>query len=268
MKLCGSTSFFDNPKDSFDLLFAGPFEAKMSFEKVDTFSKYIFEYEWKEDERDVSQQKLVAMWDTPGSRINRRASLNVVFNKIFYNYAALDLQIPVKQIAMNGVYQWTTEKKMLRAALAMERHTVAEMSYSLEQALEGRYESQLNVIFQDRKIIDWSARLIQTSSKMDGSSSLSATFLEEPVNIQASLTYNDDERWNLDGKLDCQWINTHLNGYFLQSDTSFNLKVKFDYAVGGATEEIEFQTAYKKNSVGELDKHIIFINVVVSYSFL
>ena len=123
MQLCGSTSFFDNPKDSFDLLFAGPFEAGLTLEKVDTFSKYIFEYEWKEDERDVSQQKLIAMWDTPGSTVNRRARLHVMFNKIFYNYALLDLQIPVNQIALNGLYQWTAEKKMLRAALAMEEHT-------------------------------------------------------------------------------------------------------------------------------------------------
>ena len=146
--------------------------------------------------------------------------------------------------------------------------TVTELSYRLEQPLEGRFESQLNVIFQDRKILDWSARLIQTSSKMDGSSSLGATFLERPLNVQASLNYNEvDDRWTLDGQVDSQWIDTHLNGYFQQSDTSFNLKVKFDYTVGvaGHTEEIEFQTAYKKNSLGELDKHIIFINVVVSW---
>ena len=269
MELCGSTTFYDNPQDTFDLLFAGPFEAKLALEKVDTFSKYTFEYQWKEDEANQGQQELLAVWDTPGSTVNRRASLKLVFNKLFYNYAALDVQIPVQNVVLNGVYQWSDEKKMVKTALAMEGRTVAQLSYVLEQPVSemGRYESKLSVIYQESKILGWDARLLMTEMKMDASSTLTGVFLAEPVMAQASLIYSQAvDRWNVEGQVDSQWLNSNLNGYFQQSDTSFNLKVKFDYTTGvnSPTEEIEFQSTYKKNTVGDLDKHIMYINVMPS----
>ena len=267
MQLCGSTIFYDNPHDTFDLLFAGPFEAKLALEKVDTFSKYTFEYQWKENEEDSGQQALLAVWDTPGSRVNRRASLNLIYNKVFYNYAALDVQIPVQNIVLNGVFQWSEDKKMIKTALAMEGRTMAQLSYVLEQPQEGRYESQLAVVYQESKIIGWDARLLMTNMKMDGSSTLTGVFLAEPLVGQASLIYSQDDRWNVEGQVNSQWLTSNLNGYFQQSDTSFTLKVKCDYTTGGGgaiKEEIEFQSSYKKNTVGELDKHVIYVNVMPS----
>ena len=117
---------------------------------------------------------------------------------------------------------------MLKTALAMEHQTLAELSYSLDKHMVGKYDSQLSIVFKERQIMDWSARIVRTESKIDGSSTLSGIFLETPMTGQVSLTFNADERWNVEGELDTQWLNAHLNGYFQQSDTSFNVKVKFD----------------------------------------
>ena len=105
-----------------------------------------------------------------------------------------------------------------------------------------------------------------TPMKMDGSSTLTGLFLAEPLVGQASLIYSQDiDRWNVEGEIKSQWLTSHLNGYFQQSDTSFTLKVKSDYTIGNAvTEEIEFQSSYKKNTVGVLDKHVIYVNVMPS----
>ena len=58
-----------------DVYFAGPFAMSLNLEKIDEFSKYTFLYTWTSDPTDSNNEKLTAVFDTPGSRINRRSSL-------------------------------------------------------------------------------------------------------------------------------------------------------------------------------------------------
>ena len=50
----------------------------LNLEKIDEFSKYTFLYTWTSDPTDSNNEKLTAVFDTPGSRINRRSSLGTV----------------------------------------------------------------------------------------------------------------------------------------------------------------------------------------------
>ena len=45
MKMCGSAMYYNNPTDSLDLVWAGPFSVKLGLEKIDTFDQYVIEYQ-------------------------------------------------------------------------------------------------------------------------------------------------------------------------------------------------------------------------------
>ena len=67
--------YHENDEDNLDVYFAGPFAMSLNLEKIDEFSKYTFLYTWTSDPTDSNNEKLTAVFDTPGSRINRRSSL-------------------------------------------------------------------------------------------------------------------------------------------------------------------------------------------------
>ena len=71
------------------------------------------------------------MVDTPGSTVNRRSSINILFDEIGFSYLALAAEIPVHKIGVNAVYQWTETKKLIKASLSMEHKTLLSINQVL-----------------------------------------------------------------------------------------------------------------------------------------
>ena len=75
--------------------------AKLSLKKTDQFSKYVFEYSWTMREADEATNKIVndikVSYDTPGSAIVRRSSLDVKFDSAL-SYVAVGVEIPVNKV--------------------------------------------------------------------------------------------------------------------------------------------------------------------------
>jgi hypothetical protein len=96
-QLCGSASYYNNPQDQLDLVFAGPLKMKIGLEKVDTFDKYTFEYQRVPASQDA-MTKMIAKWDTPGSSINRLSKINLVLDESTLNFVKIDVEIPVRKV--------------------------------------------------------------------------------------------------------------------------------------------------------------------------
>ena len=96
-QLCGSASYYNNPQDQLDLVFAGPLKMKIGLEKVDTFDKYTFEYQRVPAQGDA-MTKMIAKWDTPGSSINRLSQINLVLDESTLNFVKIDVEIPVRKV--------------------------------------------------------------------------------------------------------------------------------------------------------------------------
>ena len=83
------------------LYFTGPSLAKLSLKKTDQFSKYVFEYSWTTKAMDESTNKLVnevkLTYDTPGSNVARRSSLEVKFDAVL-SYVAASVEIPINKV--------------------------------------------------------------------------------------------------------------------------------------------------------------------------
>jgi len=75
--------------------------AKLSLKKTDQFSKYVFEYSWTMREADEATNKIVndikVSYDTPGSAIVRRSSLDVKVDSAL-SYVAVGVEIPVNKV--------------------------------------------------------------------------------------------------------------------------------------------------------------------------
>ena len=89
------------------LYFTGPSLAKLSLKKTDQFSKYVFEYSWTTKAMDESTNKLVnevkLTYDTPGSNVARRSSLEVKFDAVL-SYVAASVEIPINKVIRNQNY--------------------------------------------------------------------------------------------------------------------------------------------------------------------
>ena len=97
-QLCGSASYYNNPQDQLDLVFAGPLKMKIGLEKVDTFDKYTFEYQRIPASQAEAMTKMIAKWDTPGSSINRLSKINLVLDESTLNFVKIDVEIPVRKV--------------------------------------------------------------------------------------------------------------------------------------------------------------------------
>ena len=71
---------------------------KIGLEKVDTFDKYTFEYQRIPASSD-GITKMFAIWDTPGSSINRLSKINLALNEATLNFVKVDMEIPVSQVS-------------------------------------------------------------------------------------------------------------------------------------------------------------------------
>ena len=97
-QLCGSASYYNNPQDQLDLVFAGPLKMKIGLEKVDTFDKYTLEYQCVPPNQGEVMTKMIAKWDTPGSSINRISKINLVLDESTLNFVKIDVEIPVRKV--------------------------------------------------------------------------------------------------------------------------------------------------------------------------
>lgn len=262
VQLCGSALYFDNPKDNLDLVFAGPFSLKIDLSKTDSFDAYTFDYSWINDDQET---KIMAILDTPGSRINRRSSLNMLFNSLNWDHLALSLEIPVKQIDIDVIYQWKSQGKLLKASLSMENQLIASLHNSLKQVDNGKYEAQIKANYKQMELILWKGSFMSSSNKLDLTTQLKSHFLMKPMTARATVVSSND-RWDIDGQVASDWIQANINGLFQQTDTSFNIKSDLGYTFKGQQEEtVGLQCSYKLNNIGDLNKHIFFVLVDVSF---
>ncbi len=259
MKLCGSALYHENPQDNLDLVFAGPFHMRVSLEKVDTFDKYSFEYQWMQ--KDASTSVINAVLDTPGSSINRRSSLKVDFDHVNFNDLTLSMEIPVGQVDINAVYHWTDEKKLLKASLAMQKEILCSIHSSLSKPNPGRHDAQVTIVFKKMELVHWTGGLTSTSTKMNAMTALNSHFLPSPLSASAALL-NMEDSWDLRGQISTHWVEADVNGIFQQTDTSFSIKGELGYqTTDGTLNKVAIQSSYKINSVGSLDKHLFFLLV-------
>lgn len=258
VKFCGFSLYHDNPQDQLDIVFSGPFSLNLAMAKTDNFDQYTFEYSWQQEEPELS--KITAVLDTPGSRINRRSNMHISYNPQAFDYVAVDMEIPVRQIDFNAVYQWTQAKKLAKARLGMDNTELVNMFYSWA-TLQGRSEAQAKITYQTLEIVNWNAGLLFSKAKIDFDSKLMSYYLAQPITARGNVI-NLNDRWDLSGEITSQFLNTHLTGIFQHTDTSFNVKGDLRYSLLGKSEQsLAIQCAYKVNSVGELEKHLFFAQV-------
>merc|ERR1711981_295123 len=165
MKMCGSVLYHENDQDNLDVYFAGPFALSMNLQKTDVFSKYTFQYTWTSDPTDSNNEKLTAVFDTPGSRINRRSSLDFKYNKHTYQYMALDMEMPVHNIGANLVYDWTVNKKLAKAALTKDGKMIGSFYYILKDSGSNVLDSEAILTYQTQEIINWKGNFVFTDTK-------------------------------------------------------------------------------------------------------
>ena len=72
---------------------------KIGLEKIDTFDKYTFEYKRIPATTADAKTKMYAIWDTPGSSINRRTTINLDIDEATLNFVKIDVEIPVNQVS-------------------------------------------------------------------------------------------------------------------------------------------------------------------------
>lgn len=117
-QLCGSASYYNNPQDQLDLVFAGPLKMKIGLEKVDTFDKYTFEYQRVPASQGEAMTKMIAKWDTPGSSINRLSKINLVLDESTLNFVKIDVEIPVRKVRYlhtSTEFKWNISKNVSSA---------------------------------------------------------------------------------------------------------------------------------------------------------
>lgn len=263
VEMCGTAKHYNNPNEALDVYLAGPSAFKVGLGKTDAFSKYTFEYEWSSTFEGISMDHITAVLDTPGSRINRRSSMSLTFDKATLQYLAIGVEIPVNNIAANMVYDWSQQKKLIKAGLSVERQTIGSFYYLLKSADYGRYETEAKFIFQAQTLIDWSATLSLSGTKKSLSAQLQGV-LHDPVTLNADLVYITD-RWDLSTKIHAPVINVELNGLFRHTDTSFNFKADTVYiTVGQLPQHLKLAGDYEMQRPGSLTKHILHFSIDVS----
>ena len=129
-QLCGSASYYNNPQDQLDLVFAGPLKMKIGLEKVDTFDKYTFEYQRVPASQDA-MTKMIAKWDTPGSSINRLSKINLVLDESTLNFVKIDVEIPVRKVRY--IVHTSTEFKVSSAQASITITVVTYLKFFLNE---------------------------------------------------------------------------------------------------------------------------------------
>ena len=165
MKICGKVLYHENDQDNLDVYFAGPFATSVKLQKVDQFSKYTFFYTWTADQNNPNHEQLTAAFDTPGSKINRRSSLDLKYDKVSYQYVSLVMEMPVHDIKSTFVYDWSLHKKLAKAALIMNQRMIGSLYYILKNNGRSNFESEAIVTYADDEIIHWNGDFLFTDSK-------------------------------------------------------------------------------------------------------
>merc|ERR1711874_126780 len=179
MKLCGSALYHHNPQDH--LAFAGPIKMKIGLEKIDTFDKYTFEYQRIPANPSESLTKMFAIWDTPGSSINRLSKINLALDESTLNFVKVDVEIPINQIKINALYRWTDADKVIKASFAMENEVLLSLRQSIQRTEEGKYNAIARATYKKFDIINLTGTFIATDRKMDIKTNLKSGYLTREI---------------------------------------------------------------------------------------
>ena len=104
--------------------------------------------------------KMSAIWDTPGSSINRLSKINLVVDESTLNFVKVDIEIPVRQIKINALYRWTDADKMIKASIAMENELLLLLSQSIKRSAEGKYDAIIRATYKKIDIINWTGNFL------------------------------------------------------------------------------------------------------------
>ena len=165
MKLCGKLLYHEKDQNSLDVYLAGPFAMSVKLQKVDQFSKYTFFYTWRADQSNRNYQILTATYDTPGSKINRRSSLDLKYDKVFYRYVSLAMEMPVYDIKSTFVYDWSLNKIMAKSELIMDQRKIGSFYYIVKSNGLMSLESEAIVTYGNDEIIHWNGDFLFTDLK-------------------------------------------------------------------------------------------------------
>ena len=100
-----------------------------------------------------------AIWDTPGSSINRLSKINLEVDESTLNFVKVDITIPVRQIGIHAMYRWTDIDKMIKASIVMENQVLLALSQSIKRSAEGKYDARMKATYKKIDIINWTGNL-------------------------------------------------------------------------------------------------------------
>jgi len=145
LKFCGRANL---PEElSFPLL--EPAVLSLSVEKTDTFNAYEFDYKWLGDE-DGARQDVSLLFNTPGSRVDRRLAVTYSLDKIQGKMEA-SIETPLKSLTAQGLY--SKSAKNLQLTLRSSEEQILMVSTGLRRQMT-RVEPHLLISYYSRPIVD------------------------------------------------------------------------------------------------------------------
>ncbi|KAK4294432.1 hypothetical protein Pmani_032938 [Petrolisthes manimaculis] len=173
--LCGQLAYTSMSTNSPYFPLSGPFSAKIYLEKTDTHTGYIFHYAY-------APQQVNIQFDTPGSQVDRRVSLNVGLDQQTLN---IDMYTPFKTFQGVGQYIWQDNDRHLKVEVTVD----SGEKYTLDTGVNIVHDGGIQI----------QPTLILTSSQgqiinIDGSFGGQLTpqpFLSTQLNIEYGLPGSD-----------------------------------------------------------------------------
>ena len=171
--------FYENIQDNFpDVYLSGPFFLKLNIQKVDTFFKYTFKYSRYYDSTSPQIEHVTLDIDTPGSKINRRTSLELTVDRSLFEYISLKLRMPIHNVKLNYKYISKSDRKEARAEFYLRNQPIANFHYILKQLRSTAFESEVLLTYFKKKILHWKGDYMVSDNKKHFDCTLDGAFLK------------------------------------------------------------------------------------------
>lgn len=165
--------------------YSGPMSFNLGLKKTDVFDKYVVKYAWTSQRENGAVsgglQQVYFVFDTPGSKVNRRSDVEVKFEAGGFKYFEFGLSMPMHDVRASAVFNWEPHSKTLKLAFLADQSSVFVAQASVKEVGSGKFDAEARFAYLGEEYLKLITSVLATSKKYGFTSKLESKFIREPI---------------------------------------------------------------------------------------